>query len=103
MELGLARDNVEKQFITEYFPLVWFQLRFPSGPSHLWNIVLQGTMLKCYFLSRVLDNFLLSGFNCVFQVALAILKVSRKDLLSLDFEGMMKYFRVNVPKRFRYE
>ena len=37
------------------------------------------------------------------KVALGILKVSRKDLLSLDFEGLMKYFRVNIPKRYRSE
>ncbi len=36
-------------------------------------------------------------------MALAILKVSKKDLLQLDFEGLMKYFRVNVPKRYRSE
>ena len=36
-------------------------------------------------------------------MALGILKVSRKDLLTLDFEGMMKYFRVNIPKRYRSE
>ena len=29
--------------------------------------------------------------------------MSRKDLLSLDFEGLMKYFRVNIPKRYRSE
>jgi len=36
-------------------------------------------------------------------VALALLKVSRKDLLALDFEGILKYFRVQLPKRFRTE
>ena len=25
----------------------------------------------------------------------------KKDLLAQDFEGIMKYFRVNIPKRLR--
>jgi len=33
----------------------------------------------------------------------AILKVARKDLLNQDFEGLMKYFRVNIPKTYRNE
>lgn len=32
---------------------------------------------------------------------MAILKVARKDLLNQDFEGLMKYFRVNIPKTYR--
>ena len=36
-------------------------------------------------------------------MALALLKVARKDLLQQDFEGLMKYFRVNIPKTYRSE
>ena len=28
------------------------------------------------------------------------MQISKKDLLSLDFEGIMKYFRVHLPKKF---
>ena len=52
---------------------------------------------------RVLDVFLLQGIETIFQVALGILKVARKDLLQQDFEGLMKYFRVNIPKTYRSE
>ena len=31
------------------------------------------------------------------------LQISRKDLLALDFEGVLKYFRVQLPKRYRSE
>ena len=27
----------------------------------------------------------------------------RKELLAQDFEGIMKYFRVNIPKRLRWD
>lgn len=29
--------------------------------------------------------------------------MSRKDLLALDFEGILKYFRVHMPKKYRTE
>ena len=35
------------------------------------------------------------------QVSLALLMMVRKELLAQDFEGIMKYFRVNIPKRLR--
>ena len=31
------------------------------------------------------------------------MKVAKKDLLNQDFEGLMKYFRVNIPKTYRSE
>lgn len=31
------------------------------------------------------------------------LQMSRKDLLALDFEGILKYFRVHMPKKYRTE
>ena len=30
-------------------------------------------------------------------------QLSRKDLLALDFEGALRYFRVALPKRYRSE
>ena len=49
-------------------------------------------------------KFLISIFYFYFlQVALAMLKVTKKDLLNQDFEGLMKYFRVNIPKTYRNE
>lgn len=37
------------------------------------------------------------------QVALGLLSMARKDLLALNFEGILKYFRVQLPKRYRNE
>ena len=31
------------------------------------------------------------------------MQMSRKDLLSLDFEGILNYFRVSLPKKFQSE
>lgn len=52
---------------------------------------------------RILDLFLCEGLMVIFSVALALLKTSQRDLLALDFEGVLKYFRVYLPKKFRVE
>merc|ERR1712142_932825 len=52
---------------------------------------------------RVLDVFMLQGVETIFQVSLALLMMVKKELLAQDFEGIMKYFRVNIPKRLRSE
>ena len=36
-------------------------------------------------------------------MALALLMACKKDLLQLDFEGILKYFRVSLPKKCRSE
>jgi len=49
----------------------------------------------------IMDIFLLDGMNTIFQIALALLGSSKQELLALDFEGVLKYFRVQMPKRYR--
>ena len=36
-------------------------------------------------------------------MALGLLSMARKDLLALNFEGILKYFRVQLPKHYRNE
>lgn len=43
------------------------------------------------------------GIDTLFQMALALLMVCKKDLLQQDFEGILKYFRVSLPKKCRSE
>jgi len=68
-----------------------------------WFLTVFTAKFPLYLVFRVLDVFLFDGFDAIFQVALAILKVAKKDLLNQDFEGLMKYFRVNIPKTYRSE
>lgn len=49
----------------------------------------------------IMDIFLLDGMNTIFQVALALLKLSKMELLALDFEGVLRFFRVYMPKIYR--
>jgi len=66
-----------------------------------WFLTVFTAKFPLFLVMRVLDLFMLEGFQSVFQVALAILKVSKRELLEQDFEGLMKYFRVNIPKTYR--
>lgn len=49
----------------------------------------------------IMDIFLLDGMDTIFQIALALLGSSKQELLASDFEGVLKYFRVQMPKRYR--
>lgn len=51
----------------------------------------------------IIDLFLLQGMDIIFQVAIALLMLSQKELLALDFEGILKHFRVALPKKYRTE
>ncbi|XP_073499497.1 rab GTPase-activating protein 1-like isoform X1 [Phyllobates terribilis] len=52
---------------------------------------------------HIMDLLLCEGLTIIFQVALALLKTSKEDLLQADFEGALKFFRVQLPKRYRAE
>lgn len=68
-----------------------------------WFLTLFTNRFPLYFVYYILDVFLLDGITVLFQVALTLLSVSKKDLLELDFEGILKYFRVTLPKKCRSE
>ncbi|KAK6011572.1 hypothetical protein OSTOST_23336, partial [Ostertagia ostertagi] len=41
--------------------------------------------------------------NTIFHISLALLHDAADDLLQLDFEGALKYFRVTLPRKYRTE
>ncbi|KAL3872041.1 hypothetical protein ACJMK2_040008 [Sinanodonta woodiana] len=68
-----------------------------------WFLTLFTAKFPLHLVFHILDIFLSEGKDIIFSVALSLLKLSRKDILALDFEGVLKYFRVQLPKRFRSE
>ncbi|CAF0843427.1 unnamed protein product [Adineta steineri] len=68
-----------------------------------WFLTLFTAKFPLYVVFRIMDIFLYEGFNAIFAVALSLLKCNQKDLLSLDFEGVMRFFRVNLPKKYLCE
>ncbi|XP_055630348.1 rab GTPase-activating protein 1-like isoform X2 [Toxorhynchites rutilus septentrionalis] len=66
-----------------------------------WFLTLFTKRFPLYFVFYILDVFLLDGITVLFQVAITLLSVCKKELLELDFEGILKYFRVTLPKKCR--
>ncbi|KAE8965054.1 hypothetical protein PR003_g29933 [Phytophthora rubi] len=88
-----------------------FKQIMPQLSAHLENEGLHPTMyltqwfltLFTYnfpfeFVTRVWDAFLHEGWKVIYRVALALLKVSQKTLLSSKFETIMEYFR-DLPNK----
>ncbi|XP_048505737.1 rab GTPase-activating protein 1-like isoform X4 [Athalia rosae] len=68
-----------------------------------WFLTLFTARFPLYLVFHILDVFLLQGLDTLFQVALALLMLCKKELLQLDFESILKFFRVHLPKRCRNE
>ncbi|GFS14750.1 rab GTPase-activating protein 1 [Elysia marginata] len=68
-----------------------------------WFLTLFTAKFPLHVVFGILDLFLSEGNLTIFCVALALLKSSRKELLSHEFEGVLKYFRVHLPKKYRSE
>jgi hypothetical protein len=68
-----------------------------------WFLTLFTARFPLPFVFQCIDLFLLDGKITLFQVAFALLSVCKKDLLAKDFESILKYIRVQLPKKFRSE
>lgn len=66
-----------------------------------WFLTLFTARFPLYFVFHILDVFLLDGMQILFQVALTLLNEFESELRMLDFEGILKYFRVTLPKKCR--
>ncbi|KAF7255952.1 hypothetical protein EG68_05641 [Paragonimus skrjabini miyazakii] len=77
-ELGLETHMYASQWF-----LTLFTAKFPL------------TLVFC-----IVDLFLAEGMIFIFKMAVTLLRLARRDLLGLDFEGVLKYLRVTMPKRF---
>ncbi|XP_071500204.1 rab GTPase-activating protein 1-like [Diadema antillarum] len=66
-----------------------------------WFLTLFTAKFPLHTVFHIMDVFLSEGMAVIFHVALALLKSSKKELLGQDFEGVLKYFRVTLPKKYR--
>lgn len=78
-------------------------IKIKSRYASQWFLTLYTAKFPLYMVFRILDLFLYEGISVVFTIALALLKHSQRDLLALDFEGVLKHFRVSLPKKYRHE
>ncbi|XP_050733709.1 rab GTPase-activating protein 1-like isoform X2 [Eriocheir sinensis] len=95
------------KLIEEHIPELWQHFQEQGVEVHMfasqWFLTLYTAKFPLFMVFHYLDLFLLIGLDSVFQVALALLQMSKKELLSSDFEGILKYFRVSLPKKYRNE
>ncbi|KAK6111866.1 Rab-GTPase-TBC domain family protein [Brugia pahangi] len=68
-----------------------------------WFLTLFTAKFPLQMVYFIVDLFLSEGMNTIFHISLALLKASKKELLQLDFEGALKYFRVVLPRLYRTE
>lgn len=66
-----------------------------------WFLTLYTARFPLYVVFHILDLFLLDGVGVIFQVALTLLAMCEADLRQLDFEGVLKYFRLQLPRKCR--
>lgn len=110
----LFRNNFDELYLKFYQLEHLLEDHMPDLHQHFANIGIEPfTYASQWFLTvftakfplnavfYIMDIFLLDGMNTIFQIALALLGSSKQELLALDFEGVLKYFRVQMPKRYR--
>uniref|UniRef100_W5M4S6 Rab GTPase-activating protein 1 n=2 Tax=Lepisosteus oculatus TaxID=7918 RepID=W5M4S6_LEPOC len=96
-----------ERLMQEYIPDLYSHFLNISLEAHMyasqWFLTLFTAKFPLYMVFHIIDLLLCEGISVIFNVALALLKTSKDDLLSTDFEGALKFFRVPVPKRYRSE
>uniref|UniRef100_A0A8C7NZN1 Rab-GAP TBC domain-containing protein n=1 Tax=Oncorhynchus mykiss TaxID=8022 RepID=A0A8C7NZN1_ONCMY len=89
----------------EQLPELWSHFQDLNLEAHMyasqWFLTLFTAKFPLCMVFHITDLLLCEGLNVIFNVALALLKTSKEDLLQTDFEGALKFFRVQLPKRYR--
>ncbi|CAH8559561.1 unnamed protein product [Dicrocoelium dendriticum] len=68
--------------------------------ANQWFLTLFTAKFPLPMVFHIVDLFLTEGMIFIFRVAFCLLRLARRDLLGLDFEGVLKYLRITMPKRF---
>ncbi|KAM9306960.1 LOW QUALITY PROTEIN: rab GTPase-activating protein 1 [Pholidichthys leucotaenia] len=96
-----------ERLMQEYIPDLYSHFVTVGLEAHMyasqWFLTLFTAKFPLYMVFHIIDLLLCEGISVIFNVALALLKTSKDDLLQTDFEGALKFFRVPVPKRYRSE
>uniref|UniRef100_A0A8C2VHW8 Rab GTPase-activating protein 1 n=1 Tax=Chinchilla lanigera TaxID=34839 RepID=A0A8C2VHW8_CHILA len=96
-----------ERLMQEYIPDLYNHFLDISLEAHMyasqWFLTLFTAKFPLYMVFHIIDLLLSEGISVIFNVALGLLKTSKDDLLVTDFEGALKFFRVQLPKRYRSE
>lgn len=93
------------RFIEDQLPDLYNHFKSQHIEAHMyasqWFLTLFTAKFPLYVVYYILDIFLLDGTPVLFQVAISLLQLSKEHLLRLDFEGILKYFRIHLPKNYQ--
>ncbi|CAD5229473.1 unnamed protein product [Bursaphelenchus okinawaensis] len=96
-----------QKLIEYYVPDLYRHFSDNNVETHMyasqWFLTLFTAKFPLQMVFYIIDLFLAEGINTIFHVAVALLQDTKSDLLRLDFEGILKYFRVTLPRRYRSE
>lgn len=105
-ELHLKFYQLQK-LMEEHLPELYAHFEDLGIEVHMfasqWFLTLFTAKFPLVVVFFIIDLFLLDAMEMIFRVAIALLTLSKKDLLALDFEGVLKHFRVSLPKKYRTE
>ncbi|XP_030583940.1 rab GTPase-activating protein 1-like isoform X2 [Archocentrus centrarchus] len=94
-----------ERLMQEQLSDLWSHFQDLNLEAHMyasqWFLTLFTAKFPLCMVFHITDLLLCEGLNIIFNVALALLKTSKEDLLQADFEGALKFFRVQLPKRYR--
>ena len=67
-----------------------------------WFLTVFCAKFSLSFAFRILDLFFLEGMEAVLKTSVCLLRDNRKELLSLSFEEILQYLRIQLPKKYRF-
>lgn len=93
-----------ERMIEDSMPDLYSHFQYNDIETHMfasqWFLTLFTAKFPLPMVYCIMDLFLCHGMSVIFQVALALLKGSRRELIQMDFESILKYFRVSMPKKY---
>lgn len=96
-----------ERLLEEKLPDLHYHFRDVNVEMHMfasqWFLTLFTAKFPLFCVFRIIDLFLCDGHIVLYQIAIGLLRMAKQDLLQLDFEGILKYFRVTLPKRYTNE
>lgn len=111
---NLYRDGFEalymrlyqlNRLLEEKEPQLWQHFKDTGIETHMfashWFLTLYTARFPLYFVFLIIDVTLVYGLDMIFQIALSLHSAFKKELLSLDFENILKFYQVTLPKKCR--
>eukprot|EP00794_Sanderia_malayensis_P016011 gene16011-17628_t len=107
LELLHQRLFVLERLMEDYLPSLHKHFQSLGVETHMfasqWFLTLFTSKFPLSLVYPVMDIILCEGCDIAYQIALALLKDTKKEFLSQGFEGVLKQFRVNIPKKYMDE